>query len=88
MTYDDFVGRLQAEGFSTVVTVEREAGGGLDAHTHPFEAWALVLDGDIVISTNNTECRYAAGETFRLGANQLHTERYGPQGVRYLVGRK
>lgn len=88
MTEDEFRRQLQDSGFATAVIVEREPDGSLDEHIHPFEAWALILTGSIVIGTCGEERSYSAGESFRLAANEAHTERYGPRGVRYLVGRK
>lgn len=41
-------------------------------YSHPFESRALI----------------PAGEIFHLPHGILHKERYGPAGVRYLVGRK
>ena len=32
--------------------------------------------------------QYGCGEVFHLSHGALHKERYGPSGVRYLVGRK
>jgi quercetin dioxygenase-like cupin family protein len=87
MTENEFRQRLAAEGFGTVVLVEREP-GSLDTHTHPFEAQALILDGDITIVTARGEQRCVAGDTFHLAANEPHTESYGPRGVTYLAGRK
>jgi quercetin dioxygenase-like cupin family protein len=88
MTHDDFIDRLAREGFQEVLTVRREAGGFLDTHAHPFEAKALVLEGELSIRTADAERRYRVGEVFHLPAQMPHAERYGPQGVSYLVGRK
>lgn len=46
MQQQEFIDRLRAEGFSEFVTVEREPEGVLDAHSHPFEAKALILAGE------------------------------------------
>ena len=83
-----FEAHLVSEGFSDIVTVERAADGFLNTHAHPFEAKALILAGEIALQVGLTERRYQAGEVFHLPANQTHTERYGPSGVRYLVGRR
>jgi hypothetical protein len=49
----------------------------------------LILSGEISIRTKGaTDRRYRAGEIFHLQAGEPHTERYGPEGVRYLAGRK
>ena len=87
MNRDAFVSALKAEGFDAFVLVTREA-GELDEHTHPFEARALILSGEIYIRTASAERVYRPGDIFQLEANTLHAERYGPQGVQYLVGRR
>ncbi|MBS0513372.1 MAG: cupin domain-containing protein [Proteobacteria bacterium] len=89
MSPDEFAERLRAEGYAEIVLVERAPGGALDEHAHPFEAKALILDGEIHIqAAGGEEKRYAAGQVFHLPAHLRHAERYGPAGVRYLVGRK
>jgi quercetin dioxygenase-like cupin family protein len=88
MEREQFIKILNREGFKEIVTVEREANGTLDLHTHPFEAKALILDGELRLYGNGNEQVCAVGDIFHLQANEAHAERYGPQGVRYLVGRK
>ncbi len=79
---------LISEGFSEIVTVEQAADGFLATHAHPFEAKALILAGEITLQVGPLEQCYQVGQVFHLAANQLHSERYGCAGVRYLVGRK
>ena len=88
MNPDQFLTLLQQEGYEQVVTVEREANGALDAHTHPFEARALILDGELRLVQDGREQICRQGDQFHLAAHAPHSESYGPQGVRYLVGRK
>lgn len=88
MTADQFVQNLAQEGFEPAVTITREAGGMLGDHTHPFEAKALIVSGQIRIVTQETDATYTEGDVFHLHANVLHSEFYGPQGVAYQVGRK
>ncbi|CAJ0775602.1 cupin domain-containing protein [Ralstonia holmesii] len=87
MDRDAFVSALRAEGFTEFVLVTRDA-GELDTHTHAFEAKALILAGEIHIHSGGAERVYRPGDTFHLAANAPHTERYGPQGVQYLVARR
>lgn len=87
MQREAFAIALAQEGFAELVTVTREA-GALDEHAHPFEAKALVLAGEIHIRVGADERLYRAGEVFHLPANAPHAERFGPEGVQYLVGRK
>lgn len=88
MERDDFLRRLSKEGFSEVVTVEREPNGSIDLHTHPFEAKALILKGEIRLRVGETEQVFRAGDVFHLRENEPHWESYGAEGVSYLVGRK
>ena len=83
-----FEQQLRAEGYEQVTTVTREANGFLDVHTHPFEARALILRGEISIHCNGHDTLYRPGDIFHLGHAVPHSERYGPAGVSYLVGRK
>ncbi|MGD9424046.1 cupin domain-containing protein [Pantoea sp. NSTU24] len=88
MTEHEFRNLLAEQGFDPPRLVERAASTTLDNHVHPFEALALILSGDITISTEQGESTYHPGETFHLQPNELHREAFGPQGVRYLAGRK
>jgi quercetin dioxygenase-like cupin family protein len=88
MERDEFIDAVKREGFAEVVTVTRDPNGALDDHAHPFEAKALVLHGELTIRTGATESLYKTGDVFHLQANESHSERFGPEGVQYLVGRK
>ncbi len=87
MTPEEFEQQMQQQGYETVV-VERPANGSLDLHTHPFEARALILEGEITIVCEGHTQLCRAGELFQLDANMPHTETYGPQGVKYIAARK
>ncbi|MCZ8252257.1 MAG: cupin [Hylemonella sp.] len=83
-----FEQELQSQGYE-MSTVTRTADGRLDVHTHPFEARALILAGEIRIRCEGEEEKlYRPGEVFHLAHGQPHSESYGPEGVSYLVGRR
>jgi len=88
MDQDSFTQELQREGYATITTVTREPDGFLDSHTHPFEAKALILDGEITLVCEGQARLYRPGEVFHLAQAAPHSERYGPAGVTYLVGRR
>lgn len=88
MDQEQFLQQLRAEGYEQVTTVTRAPNGFLDVHTHPFEARALILRGEISIRCDGQETVYRPGDIFHLGRAAPHSESYGPAGVSYLVGRK
>lgn len=88
MTEHEFRKLLAEQGFDEPLLIERAASTELDNHVHPFEALALILSGDITISTEQGDTTYHPGETFHLQPNELHREAFGEQGVSYLAGRK
>lgn len=61
MDQNTFESRLRDEGFSQTVIVEREANDRLDLHTHPFEALALILAGEIRIDVDGESRLYRVG---------------------------
>lgn len=88
MNAAEFSQALKREGFLTVTEVEREANGGIDLHGHPFQSKALILEGELSLTIGGVETLYRIGDVFELSYDQQHVERYGPKGVKYLVGRK
>ncbi|MDT3719532.1 cupin [Pseudomonas oryzihabitans] len=83
-----FLAQLAHDGFQPPVLVEREPHGRLDVHVHPFEARALVIDGELWLRTAAGERLYQVGDIFHLDAHEPHAEGFGPEGVRYLAGRR
>jgi quercetin dioxygenase-like cupin family protein len=88
MDRQTFTESLTKDGFPEAVVVTREANIEMEAHEHPFEAKALILEGELHIRVDDTVQAYNVGDVFHLPANKPHAERYGPNGVTYLVGRK
>ena len=87
MDRETFVRTLAEAGFPEPVLVTRES-GEMDEHTHPLEAMALIVAGEMHIRVGGEERLYRVGDVFQVGAGVPHAERYGPQGVQYLAGRK
>lgn len=88
MTQQDFEAALKAENYPEVVNISKDVGYQMGEHSHAFDAYALILQGDITLTVNGTAATYKVGETFRLAANTLHQESAVPHGVNFLVGRR
>jgi len=88
MKQEVFLEKLTKEQFPEPVLVEREVGGFLDLHSHPYEVQALIIEGQIDIIISGIKSTFLAGDVFHLLPNQIHTENYGAKGVKYLASRK
>ena len=58
-----------------------------ESHTHEFDGFALVLEGEITLGkeSGNQTCR--VGDIVKYPADEPHSEMAGPNGVRALFGR-
>ena len=88
MTQQDFEAALKAENYPEIVNISKDVGYQMGEHTHAFDAYALILQGDITLTVNGVATTYKAGETFRLDAHTMHLESAIAHGVNYLVGRR
>ena len=84
----EFEARLKAEGYPEIRTNALEPNRHNPEHTHPFDVLALVLEGDITLTIDGKARKYSVGDEFTMQAGCRHVEDAGPQGVRYLVGRR
>ena len=88
MDTTSFEARLRAEGYPEIRTNELPPNKRNDEHSHPFDVLALVLEGDITLTTDGGARTYRAGEEFCMKAGCPHVEDVGASGVKYLVGRR
>ena len=87
MTKHEFFEFLRDNGFPEPTLVTQPPNGNLETHAHPFEVYALIIEGFILIEINGETSRYDVGDVFHLGYLQNHSESYGPIGVKYLACR-
>ena len=86
-TFDAFRSQALAQGCDEVLERHWAPGTVLQEHTHPFSADALVVQGEMWLSSDGSERHLVPGDRFKLQTLQPHAERYGPQGATYWVGR-
>lgn len=84
MQREAFVSDLAKAGFPEPTMVMRKAGTS-EEHSHDFDARILVIDGEIRIRIGDDERMYTAGDAFYLPAHVRHAERYGANGVQFLL---
>jgi quercetin dioxygenase-like cupin family protein len=88
MDRSSFEARLKAEGFPEIRVNSMEPNRHNAEHEHAFDVLALVLEGDITLTVEGRARTYRAGDEFSMKAGCKHIEDVGPEGVKYLVGRR
>ena len=89
MHESSFRAHLAEQAYDEPELIERASGVHNPEQSHDFDVAALVLDGELVVTTaagETTTCR--AGDLFELAGGIAHSERYGECGARVLVGRR
>ena len=87
-TFESFCADGQARGFPEALIRTRPAGTVLDTLTHPFDADALVVDGEMWLTFDGRTQHLHRGDWFEVPAGTPHDERYGPSGATYWVARR
>ena len=88
MKIEKFEAQLKADNFDEITLVEKPVGYAMGEHTHPFDARALITQGDISLTVDGVVTTYNVGDIFRLPAQTPHHEDASAHGVTYLAGRK
>jgi quercetin dioxygenase-like cupin family protein len=83
-----FEAELGEKGYGEVVDRRMEPRALNPTHAHEFDARLLVLEGAMTIATEGGERTYSAGDIFEMPAGRRHSETAGPDGARYLAGRR
>ena len=88
-TLDQFRSTMLAAGYDEVLERVWAPGTVLGTHTHPFEANALVVQGEMWLNVAAEGAqRLQPGDRFRVAAHVPHDERYGDDGATVWVARK
>ncbi|MGI4976944.1 MAG: cupin domain-containing protein [Janthinobacterium lividum] len=88
MDVADFAAALARDGFDDTETKDVAAGQVVPDHAHGFDLRALVLGGAMTIEVGGEATTYRTGEVFTMADGREHSEVVGPEGVRFLVGRR
>lgn len=88
MDFDTFADSMKQQGFDQVLKRIWTPGTTVKEHTHPFDAKALVVQGEMWLTVNGRTEHLLPGGTFELAAHVPHSERYGAEGATYWVARR
>lgn len=87
-TFEHFRDQSLAQGFAEVLERRWQPQQVVPLHTPPFEAKALVTEGEMWLTVGGETQHLQAGDRFELAADVPHDERYGDQGAVYWVARR
>lgn len=79
---------LREQGYADPELIERAPHTHNPEHVHEFSVAALILEGELSVTTPDGITTCHAGDIFELAAGISHSEQYGPSGARVLVGRR
>ena len=88
MNQAEFEAKCRAEGYGDVVDRRMEASHSNPEHAHEFDAYVLLLDGELTITRGGKPETFRAGDMCAVPAGTMHAELCGPAGAHYLAGRR
>jgi quercetin dioxygenase-like cupin family protein len=88
MDQASFESRLREQGYENIGEREMAANTVNEDHAHDFDAQVLVLGGQITITRGGKAQTFRAGDSCEVPAGTVHAEQVGPEGVRYIAGRR
>lgn len=88
MDEQHFRQEIAGQGYEQPELIEREANLYNAEHVHDFDVSVLIISGELTVTASSaiTTCR--AGDRFALDGGIEHTEQYGPNGTKLLVGKR
>jgi quercetin dioxygenase-like cupin family protein len=87
-SFADYAASLQLQGYQEVIVRDWLPREVVEIHSHPFDAKALLVKGEMWLTQRGQTRRLTAGDSFELDAEEPHAERYGEAGATYWVGRR
>jgi quercetin dioxygenase-like cupin family protein len=86
-SFAEFEAAERARGCTEVIVRAWDPGQIVGEHSHPFEARALVVAGEMWLTVGDATQHLRPGGRFELARDTPHAERYGPEGATYWVAR-
>jgi quercetin dioxygenase-like cupin family protein len=87
-SFESFRARSLKAGADEVLERRWDPGQIVGTHTHPFDADALVTEGEMWLTVGGETRHLRPGDTFSLPNGTPHAEKYGGDGATYWVARR
>ena len=86
--FEAFTEESRSLGYEDVLVRDWQPGQIVPTHSHPFDARAIVTQGEMWLSCGGVTQHLVPGGRFELARGTPHDERYGAEGATYWVGRR
>ncbi len=86
--FERYQADAMADGFDEVAERVWAADAVVPDHRHPFAVKALVVQGEMWLTSPDGVQHLRPGDTFTLGRDVVHAERYGREGATYWAARR
>jgi quercetin dioxygenase-like cupin family protein len=87
-SFAQFESEARTRGADQVMERRWEPRTEVKPHSHPFDADALVVEGEMWLTVGGATRHLLPGDTFAIPRGVEHSERYGEQGATFWVGRR
>ena len=87
-SFEIFKSNALADGYEEAVVREWAPDTVVETHSHPFDADAVVTQGEMWLTCAGSTRHLKPGDTFSLASGVPHAERYGAHGATYWVARR
>lgn len=87
-SFQQFEADRRAQGYDEVIERPWAANVETGEHSHPFDASALMVRGELWLTVAGHTRHLQAGDSFELARGVPHQERYGAEGALFWVARR
>lgn len=87
-SFAQFEREALAQGFDSVLERRWAPQTAVVEHTHPFDAKALMVAGELWLTVGTETQHLQPGDGFELLHDTPHAERYGTEGATFWVARR
>jgi quercetin dioxygenase-like cupin family protein len=87
-SFAQFEAEVRARGAEQVIERRWQPRTEVGVHSHPFDADALVVQGEMWLTVQGETRHLRPGDTFAISRGVEHAERYGEEGATFWVGRR
>lgn len=87
-SFEEFDNKSKAAGFDQVIQRDWPPDSAVSQHTHAFDAFAVIVEGEMWLRCGGIARHIKQGETFTVPKGTPHSERYGSAGAKLWVARR